>query len=320
MLSRSEVSPLKIKMALKEYKKTINRHGEAHCYSQLTEKVRYNLCCSRILQGDFSQPDGWQYRDEWATAMRFGIKTIPFWDGEPTRSLVIIGEQGIGDEIFFASMIPEAMIRCNQVTYCCDERLILVFERSFTGLKCKTRYVDARDDLLDGNYTAYLPAGDLLPLFRRRKEDFPKKKFLKVDQKRLKEFEEYKGRTGLAWSGRHGRIHPLLFELDNPVSLQYDDYHICAESPKGLDLRDDLEGVLALVSVLEKVISVPASPFHFSGALGVPTDVVIAPRASEKEIDGVIDQIDWHVPLGASPWYRNLTVYKDLESWKRRKN
>ena len=216
------------------------------------------------------------------------------------------------------------MVRCKKVTYCCDERLISIFERSLPGLICKTRYVDARDDLLNGDYTAYIPGGDLLPLFRRRKEDFPKKPFLKADPKRVKDFDLYQGMTGLAWSGRHGKIDPMEFGIENPVSLQYNDNHPRVETPypktkaEQLDLRNDLEGVLALISVLGKVISVPASPFHFSGALGVKTDVVIAPRASEQDIDGVVDEIDWHCPLDESPWYKNLTVYPDLEAWNRR--
>lgn len=318
MLRRSSTaSPLKVKFALKEYKKTINRVGERKAYAALDPRVRYNLCCARILRGDYSQPEGWQYRDSWAATMRYGIKTIPFWDGEPTDSLAVIGEQGIGDEIFFASMIPEAMIRCKKVVYCCDERLITIFERSLPGLKCKTRYVDARQDLLDGDYTAFIPAGDLFPLFRRRKEDFPRKPFLKAQNERIGQFEQYRGRTGLAWSGRHGSIPPVSFGLSLPLSLQYNAVDDGVEAPQ-LDLRNDLEGVLALISVLDRVVSVPASPFHFSGALGVPTDVVIAPRASEREIDAIVDELDHHVPLGESPWYPNLTVYSDLNAWKRR--
>lgn len=318
MLRRSvSASPLRVKFALKEYKKTINRVGEGRAYQSLSDRVRYNLSCARILQGDYSQPDGWQFRDSWAATMRYGISDIPFWDGNPTDSLAIIGEQGIGDEIFFASMIPEAMIRCKKVIYCCDERLITIFERSLPGLKCKTRYVDARQDLLDGDFTAFIPAGDLFPLFRRRKEDFPRKPFLKADGKRVAEFEGYRGRTGLAWSGRHGAIPPADFGLSVPLSLQYNAVDEGVETPI-LDLRNDLEGVLALISVLGKVVSVPASPFHFSGALGVPTDVVIAPRASEQEIDGITDELDWHCPLGESPWYKHLTVYSDLNAWKRR--
>ena len=317
MLRRSEVSKLKQDFALKEYRKTVRKMGAGNAYYQLSPKVRYNLCCTRILQGKFGFWDGWQFRDEWAEAMRFGDHSIPFWDGEPTDSLVIVGEQGIGDEIFFASLIPETMIRCKKVTYCCDERLISIFERSLKGLNCKTRYVDARDDLLDGDYTAFIPAGDLFPYFRKRKEDFPRKPFLKPDAKRVREFDRYRGRTGIAWSGRHGKIHPLTLGVPDMVSLQYNDSIPTIEQPP-LDLKDDLDGVLALISVLEKVISVPASPLHFSGGLGVKTEVIIAPKVSEKEIDGVVDQLDWHCPLGMSPWYPNMHVYNDVQSWKRR--
>jgi hypothetical protein len=247
--------------------------------------------------------------------MRHGISELPLWQGGQTDSLVIIGEQGIGDEVFFASIIPEAMIRCKKVTYCCDERLITMFERSLPGLKCKTRYVDARDDLLDGDYTAYVAAGDLLPLFRQKAVDFPRKSYLKPDPARLPEMEKYRGKTAVAWRGRHGGISPLALREENLLSIQYDDCYDEVETPH-IDLRNDLEGLLALLSVVGRVVSVPASPMHFSGALGVPTEVIIAPRGTES--DGVCDELDWHCPLYDSPWYPNTTTYKDFQAWKNR--
>ncbi len=316
MLRRSATaSNLQIETTLRKFKKDLRNRSEAEIYQSLPDRVKYNLCCTRIIKGDFSQWDGWVYRDPWAEAMRFGIKTIPFWDGSYTDDLVIIGEQGVGDEILFASIIPEAMIRCGKVTYACDERLLGLLQRS---LRCevKERYVDAREDLI-GGHTAYIPSGDLLPLFRRRKGDFPRKSFIKINHDRVKEFEKYRGRIGISWRGRHGFINTKELEIENPLNIQYDwkqDEVEGIETPD-IDLRDDLEGVFALISVLDKVVCVPTSVSHFAGSQGVRCEIIL-PRM-EDQTDTQFDEIDWHVPLGTSPFYPNQHVYRNISEWKK---
>lgn len=319
MLRRSvSASRLKVDLTLKKFKKDIYTHSEAALYQGLDNRVKYNLCCARILQGNFNEWDGWQYRDEWAEAMRNGIKTIPFWDGGYTDKLVIIGEQGIGDEVLFASLIPEAMVRAKEVTYACDERLVEIIKRSYR-CEARTRYIDARDDLI-GGYTAYIPAADLFPLFRRRKADFPKKPFLKVSPERVKEFEKYRGRVGISWRGRHGFIDPSELGIENPLSLQYDKLRFDGsegiEVPE-LDLRNDIDGVLALISVLDKVVTVPTSVMHFAGAIGKKCEIILPDRDASVMPDGVVDELDYHVPEGDSPFYPNQVVYKSIKDWKK---
>ncbi len=244
--------------------------------------------------------------------MRFGKKTIPFWDGSYVEKLIIIGEQGVGDEVLFASIIPEAMIRCKEVTYLCDERLIPIIERSFK-IKTMPRYAEY-DNALDG-FDAYIPAGDLLPMFRKREGDFPRKPFLKVNHKRVDEFEKYRGRTGISWKGRHGYIDPIELGINNTISLQYNEQHPDIETP-AIDLKNDLEGVVALCSVLDKVVCVPTSVMHFAGAIGVPTEIIIAPPETEEEVDKVVDELDWHVSIGKSMFYRDSFVYANVKEWK----
>src|SRR6478609_2980817 len=60
-----------------------------------------------------------QYKDE------------PVWDGSPGKRVVIYGEQGLGDEISFASMIPDALKVCRSVVIDCTDRLAPLFQRSF---------------------------------------------------------------------------------------------------------------------------------------------------------------------------------------------
>ena len=312
MLRRSSESPLKVETTLRKFKKDIRQHGESEVYKGLSPKVRYNLCCARILQRDFSQWDGWQYRDEWAEAMHGGIKDVPLWDGRPVDRLLVVAEQGIGDEILWASVLPEAMIRCKEVTYACDSRLVDLLARSLPGLRTVVRQRDARDDVVPG-HDALIPAADLFPLFRRRPGDFPRRPFLRPDPARLPEMECYRGRVGVSWRGRHGVIDPLSLGIDRPLSLQYDEQRLDIEAPH-VDLRNDIEGVVALCSVLNNVVTVPTSVWHMAAAVGTPTRVVIAPRGSES--DGVVDELDWHCPEGLSPFYMRSCVFRGVKEYR----
>lgn len=312
MLNRSGESRLVVDRALRSIQKSIRRNGERMVYQTFSPEIRHNLCCSRILQGNFSDWTGWEYRDEWAEAMRNGISSIPFWTGEPVDRLVVIGEQGVGDEILWASILPEAMIRCKQVTYCCDERLVAPLARALPGLHTKTRYVDARDDLLDG-YDAYIPAADLMCLFRLNARHFPRKPFLKPDPARLPEFEKYRDRVGVSWRGRHGSLNPSELGLNGAVNLQYDASNVWFDQPH-IDLKNDIEGVITLCSVLSHVVCVPTSVWHFAAAVGTPTDVILPDAGTSP--DKIEDQLDWHCPVGDSPFYSNSTVYANIKAWE----
>jgi hypothetical protein len=232
---------------------------------------------------------------------------MPKWGGGYVDKLLVMGEQGIGDEIFWASMLPECLIRAKQVIYECDPRLHSLLERSLPGLKCEA----PKPFETERGVTAFIPAAELMRMFRRHPSHFPKKPYIKPDEKRVAEFERYIGRTGIAWKGRQGKLDRNDFAIDMPVSLQYGDSEDVEKPP--INLKDDIEGLVALCSVLDKVITVPQSVLHFAGSQGVQVEVVIPPDNGEE-----INQIRWDVALGKSRFYPNVEVFKDLETWKRR--
>jgi tetratricopeptide (TPR) repeat protein len=55
------------------------------------------------------------------------------WDGSPLagRDLLVTAEEGIGDEILFASCFPDVIAAANRCVLECDPRLLGVFRRSF---------------------------------------------------------------------------------------------------------------------------------------------------------------------------------------------
>src|SRR3546814_7664818 len=66
----------------------------------------------------------------------------PRWDGSSLagRTLLVGADQGVGDELLYASCIPDAIRAAGRVVLECDQRLVGLFRRSFPGA-----YVHAYD-------------------------------------------------------------------------------------------------------------------------------------------------------------------------------
>lgn len=289
--------------------KAIRKHG----IESLTPEFRYHYCTARLALGDFSDYWGWEFRgykdaDEggsWAAAMYWDETWLPKWGGGYVDRLLVLGEQGVGDAVFFASILPEAMTRVKTVVYECDDRLHTLLERSLPGLVCdKERPFEERRP---GD--AYIPAAELMRMFRRDRKHFPGKPYLRPDSARVAEFERFAGRDGVAWDARQGSIDPLKLGLPHPVSLQYKTFHSEIEQPP-VDLWADIEGIVALCSVLNRVVTVPTSVHHFAGALGKRVEII------RPETDAARNQVKWDAMPGPLPWYPNAHVYDDIAAWK----
>ena len=314
IVETSTGSPLEKRLMLPRLIKAVKKHG----IQSLTPQFRYSYCAARLSLGDFSDYFGWEYRNykeddpstHWSAVLYHNETWLPKWGGGFVNTLLILGEQGVGDAIFFASIIPEAMIRVKQVIYECDDRLHKLLERSLPGLVCHSEV--PFEQRREGD--AYIPAAELMRMFRRSHTHFPAKPFLKPNPERLSEFQQYKGRIGISWRARQGSIDPLKLGIKG-LSLQYGEQHPEIESPH-IDLKDDLDGVVTLCSVLDRVVTVPTSVHHFAAGVGTKVEI-IAP-----EVIGEPNQIPWDYPLPDNaefhklPWYKDATVFLNIDTWR----
>lgn len=294
--------------ALRDMLKARKKYGMQAVFNAMPPEARYAMACARIYLGDFSNYAGWSFRDSWAMERNFLPHGLPMWRGENVERLIVFGEQGIGDQILWASVLPECMVRCRRVVYTCDSRLIGLLQRSLPGLACTDR---DWTDLVLTDFDAYIAAGDLFPLFRRRVEDFPKRSFLRCADPPVG-LSAYAGRVGIGWGGRQGSLDPasLGIPFDHLVSLQHDATWPGIETPP-IDLHNDMEGTLALVSSLAGVVCVPSSLHHLAGAAGCDVDIIWPQKIGKVE-----NHVPWSHPPGKLPWYPNAHVYKTVEEWR----
>jgi hypothetical protein len=259
--------------------------------------------------------DGWEFRDPWATMLWMNRTAIgkPIWKGQPGKVL-ILGEQGLGDEIMFASCIPDVQ-KTNEVGITVSPRLVSIFERNF---KCPVYDRNEGKELtkakeLIGGYDYYVGLGDLPRLLRRSRADFPGTPFLEHDPARVEEMEQYRGKVGISWRGRNGFY--AIKDFPPGLSLQYDIAWDEEPETAHFDVRHDLEGLLALVSVLEKVVCVSTTVAHIAGALGKKVEVILAPLQTARSKN----QLNWRWGLNkpTSPWYNSALVYRNLDEWRK---
>src|SRR5688572_18305985 len=84
----------------------------------------FRLCATRLLRGDYSDWTGWEYRKQWAIDSYKSELPNKRWRLEKAKSLALLGEQGIGDEIMFSSCVPDIQALGVEVTIECDKRLV----------------------------------------------------------------------------------------------------------------------------------------------------------------------------------------------------
>lgn len=290
-----------------------------------------------LLQGDFAA--GWLNFDcRWQTQdydTPSRIYPQPLWTGERLQSgqLLIWGEQGVGDEIMFAGLVPDAIRSGNRCVLDCDARLRPLFARSFPGVDVISGYDPGRNSELD--IAAHLPSASLPGLFRRSRESFAAttSPYLVADTVKRGRFRaEYQGGrklVGLAWHTRnkksgHSRSIDLssfapLFSLPHIrwISLQYGDHDAlqgqatAATAPllidRAVDQLSDMDTFSAQVAAMDLVVTIDNSTAHLAAALGVPTWILL-PFAPDWR--WMLDRVD-------SPWYPTMRLFRQprLGDW-----
>jgi tetratricopeptide (TPR) repeat protein len=271
--------------------------------------------------------------------------TAPAWKGEPLdgKRLLIVGEQGLGDEFMFANIVPDllrAVGTRGKLQIAVEKRLVTLFQRSFPEAQ-----IGAYDDRLlkgaDGSKELrfvqwaadndqpdfYAPMGTALQYFRKSICDFSKQAFIVPDPARVAQCRKQLkaiGRdpyVGICWrsmmlSLKRGKYYSALDAwgpiLKTPgvtfVNLQYGD---CAEE---MTRAEQLHAVkIHQIEGLDLKRDIDGT-----AALSVALDLVIsAPTAAAATAASVGAEV-WFLTAGETwpqlgteefPWYRATRVF-----------
>lgn len=247
------------------------------------------------------------------------------------RRVLVLAEQGVGDQLMHASMLPDLARDAAGVTWVCDRRLHRLLGASFPTV----RFLDSRDAPLPdpGDFDHLLASASLGCAYRDRPDAFPGVAYVRPTEPAMARWAERLGpktgrlRIGIAWRGglvRTGRtrrsmtfddLAPLVTRPDLEfVSLQYGEVEAevrAAEQALGREIRtfpaaeiDDFDDAAAVVCNLDLVVSVQQTLVHLTGALGQPGYIMVPSRPEWR-----------YLATGSTmPWYGSITLFRQTQS------
>lgn len=291
--------------------------------------------------------DGW---DDYTWRFRLppefaGKREFPFasWNGEDLqdKTLLIWGEQGIGDEILYGNLINEAVAQAKHVIVECEPRLAPLFSRSFPSVDVFERALRPNRQLIRQDIDYQIAIGDLCRFLRPDLQAFTQPdSYLIVDPQKKATFRErYLSRTpgqrvvGIAWhSGRKrdGWLKTIPLELWVPilkqpkttfVSLQYGNHMDEIEAARSetkcdlildpdVDPLKDMDTFAAQVAAMDLVVTNSNAAAHVAGAAGVPVWTLV-PHLGSGGLPWY-----WFKEGKNSPWYDTMTLYRQTQ-WQK---
>ncbi len=266
---------------------------------------------------------------------------------DPNKKLLIVREQGVGDEILYGTIYHDLLKNFEQLFIETDKRLISLFINSF-GNKYKNKFVElglfSKNISKLDSFDQVLYAGSLGYYFRNNIESFPKNNYLKISNEDIKHFNtqlkvcKKKYKIGLSWKSFKNQyanqkslsLNDLdcIISLNNvdSINLQYGDvtqeiaeYNKYSKSKilelKEIDLFNEFIKIGAVLKNIDLFITVSNSTAHLAGALGINTLLIKPFKQATFHY--------WNQPTNKTPWYNTIELLerdqiKDISFFKDR--
>jgi len=249
---------------------------------------------------------------------------------------LVWAEQGVGDHIYYGSLLLELLEDVPHLLVQIDKRLISIFTRSLPKIK----FYAADFKLAETDYDIHVPIGSLGKYLRNDRKDFlrTKKRFLKDDELKTAEIKKdlmpltplNNKICGISWrslsqtTGIHKTISLKYFiktlDLEGYtfVSLQYGDTKdeiqkvreelgVNIISYDQVDNFMDIDGLSSLIQACDTVITIDNVTCQLAGALGKETHILLS--------------FDpwwlWMIEGNKSPWHPSLNLYRQekIDDW-----
>jgi len=320
---------LKLEMAADYFRKAIQMNPnftEAHV----------NLAFALLLSGNLSE--GWEEYEWRLTQKSFDSQyhtfSFPAWDGSSLqgKTFLICAEQGVGDEIMFASCLPDIVDQTETTLMECDKRLMPLLKRSFPNIIFFER------NMTDGEYPEEIfrtdfkiSIGSLVKYYRKDITSFsPQRAYLTPDyelvetwKKRLQSLGSHL-KIGISWRGGEHPYHRYRRSIELNqweailtlpdvafINLQYgnvtdelsvvrEKYGVKIHDGRDSNPLDNLDDLAAKISALDLVISIDNTTAHLAGALGKSVWTLLP----------FVPDWRWMLEKEDSPWYPSMRLFR----------
>jgi hypothetical protein len=243
----------------------------------------------------------------------------PKWNGEKVKTLLIHGEQGIGDEILFMSWLPKIRHLYDKLVIECTPRMVETFKRSFD---CEVFGTEKEIVAAGIEVDAVVPMGSL-PHFAKGLP--PKGRYLIPDEEKVLKYRKKLLEAGpgpyigLSWHGGVIKTHAHHRSTDvkdwkrftkygTCISVQYGDRENEAEYlgiPHWKEDIANLDDLTALLTALDITVTVNNTTVHMCGALDKACWTLTPKKCA------------WRYQLEGEkmPWYDSVKQFRQEDGW-----
>ena len=288
------------------------------------ETARFNLAVCLLLQGNYQQ--GWSaYEDRWSFEhLKGALPKLPQprWTGEDltNKTILVIGEQGLGDTIQFARFCDTLIKQGAQVVLVVDATLVSLFSGNN-----QLKVIPFNTELPAYDY--WTPIMSIPGILGVTVDTLAAPlSYIAVSSALRAEWQKRLGpprqlRVGFSWSGRKdswihqhksvpfGQIVNLIQSCPQYewVNLQIDADEAeskilnelgCSTYPGTITCMADSA---ALIACMDVVVSVDTAVSHLSGALGKPTWIMLNHYGTDWR---------WLLNRADSPWYPTARLFR----------
>jgi tetratricopeptide (TPR) repeat protein/ADP-heptose:LPS heptosyltransferase len=324
---------------LGQYNQAVDYYNQVLSLSPDDIDAHHSLAQLMLKLGNFQK--GWAH-NEWRWAKSIASQThtfnIPEWQGETLegKRLLVWCEQGVGDQIMFATVISDLLAWTEHIAWECDSRLAPLFNRSTPAVNFIERSTSTQNKPMlkiwpSSDY--HIPAGSLAKILRDDISKFPKQNnFLQADKDKTeairniykKQFPE-KLLIGISWRGgtsagtnkytrslKHSEMQTLS-ALSNVqfINLQYGntEEELASLTGIGLDIYNDkdinplisIDDQAAQISALDLILTIDNTTVHLAGALGMPTYLLLPADPDWR----------WGLEQETSYWYPSVEFIRN---------
>lgn len=280
--------------AIDNYKKAISLNPNSH-------DSYFNLSHIQLAQNNFK--DGWaNYEHRWGTK-KFSNKpqfNKPLWNKTLGFERILIwGEQGIGEQILFSTILPDVTCRFKKTILYVNDKLVALFKSKYNNVEVYPFSSKINEDIFD----YHIPIGSLAKLFRQDESSF-RLPLGKSDSNLKKNTDTKKFKCAISWISSNenlGNIKSVKLEFLKEIlfinqieffNVQYTKedkeieefekkYNVEIHKNKNLDTYNDLYGLSIFLSTCDFVITVSNTNAHLAASIGIPTFLLL-PKSKGK--------------------------------------
>ncbi len=270
-------------------------------------EARWNRAVAQLLRGNFEAGlANWDWR-RLQNAFTERAFPQPLWTGQRPRrgKLLVHAEQGVGDEIIYAGLLPLLLAETSDVIVECDARLAELYRCSWPGLEVVANADPIDPACLSPEISARAGIADLVKLLPPEgPEGCMPQGYLTPDPDRVSAFRDRLETLGtgpvigISWKSGAGKtgarksvplavweriltIPGAVFvnlqygETGKEIALAAETFGATIYTDPELDRFNDLAGLAALMSALDAVVTTSNVTANLAGAIGAPTYMMI---------------------------------------------